>query len=295
LSDYKRFVSYIYEYEQGEKRENTGFVKVDARGETCKIWVHMKGFYSHGQSPYQMYVFCEKRERLEGFLMGELRYLNGALEWNGVTKRDSLMESGVGLEDSRGLYIEGEGRVFAAEWDDCPVSVERFEIGKMSARQQAEPMEAEAETEEKPKVENEKEEMQIQAEEKEFVEAAELSDPRQKQWSYLTGRFPVRQYQDGDAKVSGIRLEKRDLSRIPREKWEIGNNSFLLHGFYHYQHLLLLRRQSADMIQYLVGVPGIYNEREQMMASMFGFEEFKVINGPDGRNGSFGYWCRLLQ
>ena len=65
MSDYKRFVSYIYGYEQGEKRENTGFVKVNARGDECKIWVHVKGFYSHRQRPYRVYVFTQKRERLE--------------------------------------------------------------------------------------------------------------------------------------------------------------------------------------------------------------------------------------
>ena len=50
MSDYKRFVSYIYGYKQGEKRENTGFVKVNARGGECKIWVHVRGFYTHHQN-----------------------------------------------------------------------------------------------------------------------------------------------------------------------------------------------------------------------------------------------------
>ena len=88
MSDYKRFVSYIYGYDQGEKGENTGFVKVNARGGECKIWVHVKGFYAHRQRPYRVYVFTQRKERLEGQYLGELESRNGALEWNGVTETD---------------------------------------------------------------------------------------------------------------------------------------------------------------------------------------------------------------
>ena len=69
--------------------------------------------------------------------------------------------------------------------------------------------------------------------------------------------------------------------QVPRDKWELGNNSFLLHGFYQYKHLLLLRRETEDYIGYYLGVPGIYNEREQMLASMFGFEEFRLMKGQE--------------
>ena len=291
MSDYKRFVSYIYGYEQGEKRENAGFVKVNARGDECKIWVHMKGFYVHGQKPYRVYVFSRNRERLQGRLLGELENRNGALEWNCVTRTDSLAESGLALEESRGLYIEGENQVFAAEWDDYPVAVEQFETVKRSARQEMEiPVSELAEPENR--------EMSLVAavKEPEPVVAEELQsfDMRKEQWGYLTRHFPVMQYRDGEALICSIRLESKDLVKIPRDKWGLGNNSFLFHGFYQYHHLLLLRRQTPEAVQYLVGVPGIYNEREQLMASMFGFQEFKVMKGPDVKNGSFGYWCRTL-
>ncbi len=85
------------------------------------------------------------------------------------------------------------------------------------------------------------------------------------------------------------------MSRIPRDKWELGNNSFLLHGYYQYGHLLLLRRQTEEDICYYIGVPGVYNEREQEIASMFGFDEFKVVKGPNTRQKGFGYWCRTLR
>lgn len=317
MSDYKRFVSYIYEYVDGEKRESAGFVKVNARGEECKIWVHMKGFYMHGQQPYRAYVCAGKKGVLLGYPLGALENRNGALEWNCATKTDSLMESGLPLEDSRGLYIEGGGRVYAAEWDDYPVDVSRFEPADRSARQEreerkepsaaprlVEEISEEALAEVKPE-EAEKEPALPVEEPLASAEVAEkpseesvkpiLKDSRREQWAYLTRHFPVVQYTDGEALICSIRLNSRDLSRIPRDKWGLGNNSFLFHGFYQYQHLLLLRRQQGDAVSYCVGVPGVYNEKEQMMASLFGFQEFKVMNGPRKAEGSFGYWCRRLE
>ena len=361
MSDYKRFVSYIYGYEQGEKRENTGFVKVNARGDECKIWVHVKGFYSHRQRPYRVYVFTQKRERLEGQYLGELESRNGALEWNGVTRTDSLM-GGFSLDESRGIYIEGENRVFAAEWDDYPVDVDRFEPLERSARQRnveentGKDNQSSAErVAERPKQEEQTDLMrnagmnfqmaqaarlkpepepeqiskpwtELETEsEPEPLQAAQLKtdwtrqeqekkraqtepemlvpeDPRRRQWEYLVSHFPAVRYQDGGGDIlSGIRLGNRELSRIPRDKWGLGNNSFLLHGFYQHHHLLLFRKQTERQISYYIGVPGIYNEKEQMLASMFGFEEFKVMKGPDAQTQiqapeeSFGYWCRLLK
>lgn len=326
MSDYKRFISYIYGYDQGEKRENTGFVKVNARGGECRIWVHVKGFYGHLQRPYRVYVFRQKREKLEGQYLGELESRNGALEWNGTTQTDSLM-GGFSLEESRGIYIEGENRVFAAEWDDYPVDVDRFQSPERSARQSRaeepeevpevevlynEELQDEAFRNKVPQNETTRNEVSRnevprnempQIEEAQIVQMAadsELEDPRKKQWEYLASHFPVVRYEDASGNfLTGIRLGNRELSRIPRDKWGLGNNSFLLHGFYQHHHLLLLRRTAEKQVNYYIGVPGIYNEKEQMLASMFGFEEFRVMKEPDKGAGvgcaNFGYWCRLLK
>ena len=322
MSDYKRFISYIYGYDQGEKRENTGFVKVNARGGECRIWVHVKGFYGQRQKPYRVYIFRQKREKLEGQYLGELESRNGALEWNGVTQTDSLM-GGFGLEESRGIYIEGETRVFAAEWDDYPVDVDRFQSLERSARQEG-PREirevrreqrqpeniqdtessGKSSREEEKSDETKKENvLTADSESSQIVQMAadsEPEDPRKRQWEYLVSRFPAVRYQDASGVLlTGIRLGNRELSRIPRDKWGLGNNSFLLHGFYQHHHLLLLRKTTEEQVNYYIGVPGIYNEKEQMLASMFGFEEFRVLKAPDKGPSAgcenFGYWCRLLK
>lgn len=296
MSDYKRLVSYLYEYVEGEKRESTGFVKVNARDGICKIRIHMRGFYTRGQKPYEAYVFVQKRERLSGQLLGELESRNGALEWSGVTEADNLMNGGFGLGESQGIYIEGDDHIYAAQWDDYPVDVERFEPLRRSVRQTVDETAGGEVSEEEPAETLQAAEVASEHTDQEAEEPEEKPDSRQEQWRYLENRFPVMQYVDGSGAVmSSIRLDPKSLSKVPRDKWELGNNSFLLHGIYQYRHLLLLRRQTEKEVSYYIGVPGVYNDREQAMASMFGFQEFRMLKEPGAQQGSFGYWCRTLK
>ena len=305
MSDYKRFISYIYEYVQGEKRESLGFVKVNARDGRCKIQIHLRGFYTRGQKPCEAYIFTQKRERLSGQPRGELEDKNGALEWCGVTETDNLMKGGFSLEESQGIYIEGEDHIYAAQWDDFPVDVERFEPLRRSVRQtlggtsEGTAPEKERKPEEEVRAAQITEEIPAKGQEVQTAPKQEIPkskpDSRKEQWEYLTRHFPVMQYVDGEGAVmSSIRLDPQSLTRIPRNKWELGNNSFLLHGIYNYRHLLLLRRQTQEEITYYIGVPGVYSEQEQMMASMFGFQEFRMLKEPGAGKSTLGYWCRTL-
>lgn len=67
------------------------------------------------------------------------------------------------------------------------------------------------------------------------------------------------------------------------------HNSFLLHGYYNYQHLILTRLEKRGGPRYYVGVPGSYYEREKQVAVMFGFESFECKEEP-ARNGDYGYY-----
>lgn len=313
MSDYQRFVSYIYGYVQGEKKESTGFVKVNARGGQCRIWIHMRGFYLRDQKPYKVYLFLQHEGRPQGVLLGELKSQNGALEWSGTANTDSLMGSGISLKQSSGIYIEGNQRAFAAEWDDFPVEVGRFETIEefRPTEQRTEEPEPEPEPDlpvvaeelacDEPEVKSEEETETVSQQNGEDCQeacpmgAARLADPRWDRWEYLTGHFPVMRCATGDDTIlCSIRLSARELLGTPRSHWELGSNSFLLHSCYQYGYLLLLRQRKEQNVSYMVGVPGIYNEREQTLASMFGFEEFRVIRGPGVRTGGLGYWCKTL-
>ena len=94
------------------------------------------------------------------------------------------------------------------------------------------------------------------------------------------------------------KIQRQDLSRLPRREWRIANNSFLLHGFYNYHHLLYIEEEG----QVLIGVPGIFHEKEQEAAKAFGFPEFRRLTNDeimleeDEKNTyeDFGYWCRQI-
>lgn len=64
------------------------------------------------------------------------------------------------------------------------------------------------------------------------------------------------------------------------------HNSFLLHGYYNYGHLVLDERNGESRL----GVPGNYYEREQMVATMFGFPDFEPAGREKIQTGTFGYY-----
>ncbi len=94
------------------------------------------------------------------------------------------------------------------------------------------------------------------------------------------------------------KIQRQGLSRLPRREWRIANNSFLLHGFYNYHHLLYMEEDGKVW----VGVPGIFHEKEQEAARAFGFPEFRRLTNDEielGENEKniyedFGYWCRQI-
>ena len=108
-----------------------------------------------------------------------------------------------------------------------------------------------------------------------------------------------------------LKITPHDISYLPRRYWHLGNNSFLLHGFYNYRYILLcqetlninesdnaVRNSNENTLyyekenRYMICVPGIYQKREQTIARTYGFSDFKEIPQENVKN--FGYWCFYL-
>lgn len=87
-----------------------------------------------------------------------------------------------------------------------------------------------------------------------------------------------------------VKIEPKDIGLLPKELWAMSNNSFLLHGYYCYHHIIFAKKKESCGCSYLLGIPGIYHNREQFMARMFGFDSFKTIRKREARMGDFGYW-----
>lgn len=98
---------------------------------------------------------------------------------------------------------------------------------------------------------------------------------------------------------SAKKIQRSDLTLLPRKFWFLANNSFLLHGYHNYNHLLLVEEDG----HYWLGVPGIYDSHEARAAGLFGFPQFtrsyvEILDlGEDERNddADFGHWCRYIK
>lgn len=92
----------------------------------------------------------------------------------------------------------------------------------------------------------------------------------------------------GDERVY-VKLEPKDFVILQSKYQHLVNNSFLLHGFYNYRYIILGKEQD-----YYLGVPGVFYEREKMVALMFGFEAFECPGG-NVKAGEFGYYLRKVE
>lgn len=133
--------------------------------------------------------------------------------------------------------------------------------------------------------------MQIQLEE---IKKAKMQET-ENVWSLgeeLLEKYP-KMYPFFDSSISeSVRIEPKDIGVLPMEFWYLANNSFLLHGYYCYRHLLFMKMKIDQENVYAVGIPGNSNYREKFMANMFGFEQFKTVQKKE--NAGFGYWWKRI-
>ena len=76
MAGMKRFVTYIYTYEDGKKGNNAGFAKIEIRGADCRIEIHMRGIFAW-RGTGRVFLFRKAGDRMEGVRIGEIRPVNG--------------------------------------------------------------------------------------------------------------------------------------------------------------------------------------------------------------------------
>ncbi len=86
-----------------------------------------------------------------------------------------------------------------------------------------------------------------------------------------------------------LRLDLKDMIILPGLYYRLVDNSFLLHGYYNYGHLVLTKVMRRGQEKICLGVPGNYYEKEKQVAVMFGFESFEPKTEP-AEEGDFGYY-----
>lgn len=169
-----------------------------------------------------------------------------------------------------------------------------------------EPQQVEPEAEEQPEpqepqqaIPSAEEEAQSHEEESAF-EAPFLRSQRKMQagqispnkWEQLNRIYPKIQ-PFGDVREY-LSIAPCDFVILSEHYQEMVQNSFLLHGYYNYGHLILTKIKEGIDDNYYLGVPGVYYEREKQAALLFGFEGFEG-DGDAVQDGSFGYYMKRVE
>lgn len=111
-------------------------------------------------------------------------------------------------------------------------------------------------------------------------------------WLQLCAIYPhIKPFQDQREYLS---IRPQDFVLLSADSYKAAGNSFMLHGYYNYRHLILTREERRGEILYYVGVPGNYYDREKQVAVMFGFESFECAQEP-AQSSDFGYYMMRVQ
>lgn len=398
MADYKRFVSYIYEYVNGTKKKNVGYVRVETRNNECRFTIHMQ-LNGLSEGIFPTYLIHRPKDEMDLVYLGDSVVRNQIMDSKLKASEFNTMDSGFRFSDMGGLLLFlNTGVFYATEWDDKPVVQEEvmealkpksksktsYDIRDDAIEKTAEAKEKQEDvnipdtiktestiSKKKPldtipvlvrrpidiKTDTTKRKEEILGEAArpayilpgggsmkvgmgtarpkapinpwDLVDRYNKSEAESMKASKADGEKPSdtpskeiaskaihdidpplddamnkanplvarifasypRLYPFEDNEVSRcVKVEPKDIGALPSDTWVLSNNSFLLHGYYCYHHLIFAEISDRYGCRYVLGVPGIYHDRERFMARMFGFESFKSIRKRELKQGDFGYW-----
>ena len=79
MSEYQRFVSYIYEYQNHTRLQNCGFAKVEVRNSRCRLQIHMKLHAVPFTPVFQVYAFIPSDGQHIAVLLGKAAWQQGVV------------------------------------------------------------------------------------------------------------------------------------------------------------------------------------------------------------------------
>lgn len=298
---YKRVV-YLSLHQENGQSSGWGFIRLtEKEGEYCfKLQAKIpEGF----QGKYPVYLLIGKEKALvselmvqAGAMQGEfrLKVLEDVIYIGGNSYALSRLW-GIEILLSENAWIRGIYQEEPYSKAEKGVSAAELPEGQEAERQRQEPIRQEPAGQRQEPVGQNPEPEKAGDPEQELLQKSREAKPLSQggKWEKLKEEYP-QAHPFGDDRCF-ISLEPGDLVILPASFQKLLNNSFLLHGFYNYRHLILgpdreLSEEGEE--NFYIGVPGTYFEREKMVAVMFGFEGFEG-KGPV-EIGSFGYYMRRV-
>lgn len=314
----KRFIRYLYEYEGNQKKRNVGFVKVEQDGKETTISVHGKGLCGKSNENISCY-FIKLDSEMGNILFvpaGEIQI--GMISCGGCfCYTEELIRAGHGkTEQSVGQTCEKKDDIcglglgdpkeafYVALWNEEMYG--DLDIARAKVFQEFDSDKTAGESKSIKSIDEKEAEVETQFGDDEETENLEEEQPEKKEQETVEESSEKKDLKkdDRDTDLQNFRrqimkIQRGEISILPRCEWKLANNNFLLHGYYNYRHLVLIDEGN----QLKLGVPGIYHEREARAAATFGFPEFiaeadvNVTLEPQERNENqqFGYWCRQVR
>ena len=276
MSNYRRFITYLFKYESGEKQQQVGYAKIEQRQNVGRIELHIKDCRKDlvEVRPY----FFARETRIP---IGTMPVKNGAADGLFRFECSKMGDTEYDFQDMRGLIIPlGMQEVLFSQWDDEVYSWQDL-MEKASSEM------VKTEVKEKPTITRE---MTLKEANAPMMEAAEASNANlMQQIQALRPRiYPFKE----DHKTWAIQAQLRDMKFLPKEYWHLSNNSFVLRGYFNYGSILIGCMEEEQ--RWFIGIPGVFYKQEKVIAGMFGFSEFRSKRGRGEQPGEFGYWYQLL-
>ncbi len=269
-------IEYLALYEGGEKKGAAGFARIQTEGEKVRFSLQIKTErHLSGKFPLYLVISGEKLlwtalELVEG--TGKYERLFAGCNGGFFANNKKVL-----VEEIENVYLEISDEILVGTgqgWRKEEEYVRKADIEKNNTAKEK----IERGYQEKINVEKVNVEMQV------------LPD----KWEQLKKQYK-NVHPFGDERTF-IGIELSDFVILREEYQKLVHNSFLLHGFYNYRHLILgrdCRIGDGRKKGFYLGVPGTFYEREKMVAVMFGFEGFEC-DGPV-EIGKFGYYMRRVE
>lgn len=277
---YNRKIFYMSLYEGNEKKNNTGFVKVIEKRDVWEVQVHLSGvpsiFDGEGLlevTEGQARVVTETVPLNNGST--DMRYewekkgeLSGLSFWLRLSENCVLSSGSRGREEKKTAIVEVQEEVAAVQTDHW--------LGQEILWTEPEGMVL-------PDVEEVQEELAAQSKNVENPSEEKVENRKWKQiWKVYPHIKPFEDFREY------IKLELKDMVLLSEKRYSLVENSFLLHGYYNYGHIILWRKEKAP-VKYYIGVPGNFYDKEKQVAVLYGFESFEGAVEP-AKEGDFGYY-----
>lgn len=285
----ERFITYMYAYENRIKGRNVGFVKVECRKDTCALEIHIRNL---GRFSGKCRTYLLMDENVIGVELGTMIISYGQGQAIYYFDRNDIEQSGYRLEQVKAVRVEcGSQEFLASCWSE--------EAGNWIAQDISAFMKSEN-TQADNVVSNGEEQIQKNNAQMGMPHNSVYNPARANQQEsnaqfnpgyYNSESGNLSQLENTASKFPQSQIDRIDLADIRRlfpTKQYYANNSFVIHGFMNYSHLIV---KTEDNKKYL-GVPGIYEKPEEMMAKLFGFTEFvdEKTHSESQTEGAFGYW-----